>query len=69
MKKVFEISGSAAFQSNNIMLEHVAELGNSGSVHLVTLDFDGEVRMDEIIDVDVLEKCRRDEILKRRVRP
>ena len=51
------------------MLEHVAELGNSGSVHLVTLDFNGEVRMDEIIDVDVLEKRRRDEILKRQVWP
>src|SRR5438552_2806461 len=70
MKKLFETQPApSTFQTNNISLEPVAELGNSGTVHVVTLDFDGEVRTDEIIDVDVLEKRRRDEVLRRRVRP
>src|SRR5438045_7440203 len=70
MKKLFETQPApSTFQTNNISLESIAELGNSGTVHVVTLDFDGEVRTDEIIDVDVLEKRRRDEVLRRRVRP
>jgi len=70
MKKLFDTQPApSTFQTNNISLEPVAELGNSGTVHVVTLDFDGEVRTDEIIDVDVLEKRRRDEVLRRRVRP
>jgi len=54
---------------NNITLESYGELGSQSSVMITTLDFENGTRTDEIIDAEVNEKRRRDEILRRRTRP
>ena len=54
---------------NDITLESYENLGPQSSVMITTLDFENGTRTDEIIDVDVNEKRRRDDILRRRVRP
>jgi Protein of unknown function (DUF4100) len=54
---------------HNITLESYGNLGPQSSVMITTLDFENNTRTDEIIDVEVNEKRRRDEILRRRVRP
>jgi len=67
--KLFESTPVIVSVTNNsITLEPTAYIGNQSSVRLTTLDIDGNVQTDEIIDVDVFEKRRRDEILRRRVR-
>jgi hypothetical protein len=55
--------------NNNITLESYGDLGSQSSVMITTLDFENGTRTDEIIDAEVNEKRRRDEILRRRVRP
>jgi hypothetical protein len=55
--------------NHNIMLESYGNLGPQSSVRVTTLDFENGTRTDEIIDADVNEKRRRDEILRRRVKP
>jgi hypothetical protein len=52
---------------NNITLESHSDLGSQSSVMVTTLDFG--THTDEIIDVDLNEKRRRDDIHRRRVRP
>src|SRR5947207_5271743 len=54
---------------NNITLESYGNLGPQSSVMITTLDLENGTRMDEIIDAEVNEKRRRDDILHRRVRP
>ena len=55
--------------TNNITLENYGNIGPESSIHVTTLDFETGIRTDEIIDAQVEEKRRRDEILRRRVRP
>jgi len=55
--------------NNNITLENYGNIGPESSIHVTTLDFENGIRTDEIIDAQVDEKRRRDEILRRRVRP
>ena len=70
MKKFFEGSPAIISVTNNaITLEPTTYIGNQSSVRLTTLDIDGNVQTDEIVDADVFEKRRRDEILRPRVRP
>jgi len=59
----------AAVINNNIKLEPLAALGPESSVMVTTLDFEKGTRTDEIVDVSVEEKRRRDEVFRRRVRP
>ena len=55
--------------NNNITLEPLATLGPESSVMVTTLGFEKGTRTDEIIDVNVDEKRRRDEAFRRRVKP
>ncbi|TMC20323.1 MAG: retroviral-like aspartic protease [Chloroflexi bacterium] len=52
-----------------ITVEPIAQLGNSSTIHLTKIDFEKGTKSEEIIEVDVYEKRKRDEILKRRMRP
>ena len=52
-----------------ITVEPIARLGNSPTIHLTKIDFEKGTKSEEIIEVDVYEKRKRDEILKRRMRP
>jgi hypothetical protein len=63
------VTTSIAAGNNNITLESYGNLGPQSSVMITTLDFETGTRTEEIIDVEVNEKRRRDEILRRRVRP
>src|ERR1700689_902679 len=63
------VAPSVAVSTNNITVESYGNLGSESSVMVTTLDFEKGTRMDEIIDANVDEKRRRDEILRRRVRP
>src|SRR5208282_6588240 len=58
-----------AVGNNNITLESYDNLDPQSSVMITTLDFENDTRTDEIIDAEVNEKRRRDEILHRRVKP
>ena len=75
MKRLITLTTAAAAISpiaaggNNITLESYGNLGPQSSVMITTLDFENGTRTDEIIDVEVNEKRRRDDILRRRVRP
>ena len=75
MKRLITLTTAAAVISpiaaggNNITLESYGNLGPQSSVMITTLDFENGTRTDEIIDVEVNEKRRRDDILRRRVRP
>jgi len=69
MKKVFESPPIISAQSNNIMLDSLGHLGNHNSIRVTYIDFDTDTQIDEIIDADVYEKRRRDDVLRRRVRP
>ena len=73
MKKFFEfhnipIVGAA---NNNIILEGsiYGSLGPEGLVHVTTLDLENNVITDEVIDVEVNEKRKKDEIYRRCMRP
>jgi hypothetical protein len=63
------ISPPVSVSNNNVTLESYGNLGPQSSVHVTTLDFENGCATDEIFDADVNEKRRRDEILRRRVRP
>ena len=54
---------------SNITLEPLATLGPESSVMVTTLDFEKGTRTDEIIDVNIDEKRRRDEAFRRPVKP
>src|SRR4030095_6102840 len=69
MKKLLENPPAVVVQNNNITLDNLAHLGNKNSVHVTYIDFDTDTQRDEIIDVEVYEKRRREDILRRRVRP
>src|SRR4030095_5536704 len=71
MKKLLENPNPPAVvvQNNNITLDNLVHLGNKNSVHVTYIDFDNDTQRDEIIDAEVYEKRRREDILRRRVRP
>jgi hypothetical protein len=55
--------------ANSITLDCLGRLGDESSVRITHIDFETGVQTDEIVDAEVYEKRRREEILKRRVRP
>lgn len=72
MKKIFESIITPTIATNNkIALEGSTHgsLGPEGLVRITTLDLDNNILTDEIIDVEVNEKRKRDEIVRRRMRP
>src|SRR5437667_3443300 len=69
MKIPLETPPAIPVQNNNITLDNLGHLGNQSSVHITYLDFDNDTRRDELVDVEVYEKRRRDDILHRRIRP
>lgn len=72
MRKVFETSNTPAIATtNDITLEGstYGSLGSEGLVRVTTLDLENNMVTVEIIDVEVNEKRKRDEISRRRLRP
>src|SRR5947207_1697564 len=69
MKRLVVAPMPISVGNNNITLENYGNLGPESSIHVTTLDFENGIRTDEIIDAEVDEKRRRDEILRRRVKP
>jgi hypothetical protein len=75
MKKMFAFitNTPTVASTSNITLEGpkpvYGQLGPEGTVLFTTLDFENDTRTDEVIDIEVYEKRRRDDILRRRVRP
>src|SRR5436305_14008120 len=47
-----------------ITVEPIAQLGNSSTIHLTKIDFEKSIKSEKIIEVNVYEKRKRDEILK-----
>ena len=73
MKKIFESAEPPTPASlGTITLEKgpvYDTLGPKGFVQVTTLYFEKDTRIDEIVDVDVYEKRRHDDILRRHVPP
>jgi len=67
MKLFVKLSQSlSSIAVNIIMLDDSYGKIGEGSVSVITFDFH---RVDEIIEIEINEKRRRDEILRRRVKP
>src|SRR5579862_3315056 len=75
MKRIYELTyppltGDLAIQSSsrNVTFDdgNYASIGEGHGVRVTTLDFENGIRTDQIIDVDVEEKRKRDEIDKTR---
>jgi hypothetical protein len=72
MKTFFELAKPPTVSVGNITVEEGPISGTFGPesfVQFTTLYFDNDTRTDEIINVEVYEKRRRDDILRRRVHP
>ena len=66
---VVSIFSLIATSNNNITLESYGDLDSQASIMIIILDFENDTRSNEIIDANVYEKQRRNEILRQRIRP